>query len=319
MQLNPHPTRAEPFYFSQAGVRLVSDLHLPDSSPVGLAILSGPLTSVRRQATDAYARALAACGYAALSFDHRYFGDSGGAPRQLENPFAKVEDICSAGSALLAYPGFAQLPLFALGICAGAGYMARAVASDGRFAAFAGIAGVYGAATPESIAAASQRIARGRKAEAAWQETGVAATIPAVAADNGDVAMPLTEAFEYYGTSRGMRAGYVNGFAVQSLIHTSTFDSQGAAEEIKVPTVIIHSERALAPSLARAFSQRLTAPNEVHWLNSQGQIDFYDDPTLIAQATELAASVFNRVRAGRFEAVVRASGADASNLLHEQI
>ena len=77
--------------------------------------------------------------------------------------------------------------------------------------------------------------------------------IPAVAAEGGDVAMPLREAFEYYGTSRGAVANYVNGFAVQSMAYTATFDALGAAPEIKAPTLMVHSEKALAPALARAF------------------------------------------------------------------
>jgi len=49
----------------------------------------------------------------------------------------------------------------ALGICAGAGYMARAVADDPRIRAFAGIAGVYpAAATPDPAVTGRGRAAR---------------------------------------------------------------------------------------------------------------------------------------------------------------
>jgi hypothetical protein len=34
---------------------------------------------------------MAARGFAALAFDHRYFGEGGGQPRQFENPAAKVD------------------------------------------------------------------------------------------------------------------------------------------------------------------------------------------------------------------------------------
>ena len=39
----------------------------------GVAILTGPLTSVKEQATGAWASALAERGFGALSFDHRYY------------------------------------------------------------------------------------------------------------------------------------------------------------------------------------------------------------------------------------------------------
>ena len=110
--------------------------------------------------------------------------------------------------------------------------------------------------------------------------------IPAVAADGGDVAMPLREAFEYYGTSRGAVANYVNGFAVQSMAYTPTFDALGAAPEIKAPTLMVHSEKALAPALARAFFAALQVPREEVWIQSTGQIDFYDNPVIIEEAAD---------------------------------
>src|SRR5215467_13542674 len=93
--------------------------------------------------------------------------------------------------------------------------------------------------------------------------------------------MPLAEAFAYYGTPRGAVPNYINGFAVQSWAYTSTFDAIGAAKLITVPTIVIHSERALAPSLARRFQADLKNAR-VLWVESSGQIDFYDDPGLIA-------------------------------------
>ena len=127
-----------------------------------------------------------------------------------------------------------------------------------RFQGFAAVAAYFSEVTDRSIESASQAIARARAAEARWKETGIAETIPAVAAEGGDVAMPLREAYEYYGTSRGAVANYVNAFAVQSRAYTATFDSLSTAARITVPTLIVHSEHALAPDLARRFFGGLT-------------------------------------------------------------
>jgi len=83
---------------------------------------------------------------------------------------------------------------------------------------------------------------------AAASETGDAETIPAVAPDGGDVAMPLREAYEFYGTPRGGVPNYVNGYAVQSLAYTTPFDAQEAAARIGAPFLLVHSEHALAPT-----------------------------------------------------------------------
>jgi fermentation-respiration switch protein FrsA (DUF1100 family) len=283
---------SETFEFVVAGSRLVGRLYLPRGPARAAIVTTGPLTSVKEQASGAYAEALAARGFAAIAFDHRYFGESDGEPRQFENPVAKIRDIRAAVPVLREGPATRGLPVMAVGVCVGAGYMARAVAEDGRIDAFAGVAGYYAEATQEELEKAKYRIARGLAAERTWLETGVAETIPAVAEGGGDVAMPLKEAFEFYGTSRGAVPSYVNGFAVQSF--TAPFDAVGTAPKIFVPTLVVHSENALSPSLARKFATGLRRGEQV-WLRSKGQIDFYDDPRLIGEAADKITEFFGRV------------------------
>ena len=282
--------------FESGGETLVGNLSVPsEGEPAGVVIAVGPLTSVKEQAAGTYARALAERGYAGLAFDYRHFGESGGEPRQFENPAANVEDIRNAATALLDDERLRGLPVHGLGICFGAGPMVRAVAEDSRFRAFAGVAGVYtdGAKTRESMGDAyGARIERGRAAERRWRETGEAETIPAVAPDGGDVAMPLREAYEFYGTPRGQVPNYVNGYAVQSLAYSLPFDVRGAADTIEAPVLVVHSEQALAPGLAREFYAAVRSPKCDLWLRSEGQIDFYDDPKLIAPAADAVAGFF---------------------------
>ena len=277
---------------------LVGVLYVPAEQPVAAVVTTGPLTSVKEQATGAYARALAQRGFAALAFDHRTFGESEGKPRQLEDPEGKAADVRAAVTALAADERTRDLPAVAVGVCAGAGYMARAVADDQRLRAFVGVAGYYSDAadfassSPQGYQAA---IDRGLAAEQRWRDTGEAETIPAVAPDGGDVAMPLQEAYEFYGTPRGAVDNYTNGFAVQSLAHTTPFDAQEAASRITVPFLLIHSEHALAPPLARKFYTAVSAPKAERWLESQGQIDFYDDPRLIDPAADAIVEHFAAV------------------------
>jgi fermentation-respiration switch protein FrsA (DUF1100 family) len=282
------------FAFDSEGEKLVGNLFLPEQTrPIGVVVAVGPLTSVKEQAAGTYAQAMAERGYAALAFDYRYFGESGGRPRQFENPEANIEDIRNAAAALLADDRLTGLPLSGLGVCFGAGPMVRALAEDSRFRAFAGVAGVYtdNAKSKATMGPSYQAsIARGRAAERKWRETGEADTIPAVAADGGDVAMPLREAYEFYGTPRGQVPNYVNGYAVQSSAYTVPFDARGAADTLDVPVLIVHSEAALSPDLARAFYRAVESPKQKLWLQSQGQIDFYDDPNLITPATDAVAA-----------------------------
>src|SRR5262245_17194793 len=123
--------------FTSGGDRLVGLLYLPEGQPVAAIVTTGPLTSVKEQATGAYATALARRGFAALAFDHRSFGESDGAPRQFEDPEQKAADVSAAVTALANDDRTHNLPIAAVGVCAGGGYMARAVADDPRICAFA--------------------------------------------------------------------------------------------------------------------------------------------------------------------------------------
>jgi fermentation-respiration switch protein FrsA (DUF1100 family) len=60
----------EHFEFNCDGDRLVGLLYLPQGAPRAALVTTGPLTSVKEQATGAYARAIARRGSAALAFDH---------------------------------------------------------------------------------------------------------------------------------------------------------------------------------------------------------------------------------------------------------
>jgi uncharacterized protein len=79
---------------------------------------------------------------------------------------------------------------------------------------------------------------------------------------------------------------------VQSLAYTTPFDAQEAAARIRVPFLLVHSEHALVPPLARAFYDSVVSPKSELWLESVGQIDFYDDQRLIGLATDAIAEHF---------------------------
>lgn len=286
--MEQHTIREERVAFEVASVDVVGVLRVPLGARASAALVfSGPMTSVKEQATGNYAVAMAARGFVTLAFDHRHFGESAGLPRQYEHPGRKVEDFRAAFGFLESRPEVDSSRIGAVGVCAGAGYLAPAVAGDDRIKAWGTVAGFFHDAGQQRQWLGDEyepTLDRAVAAREHFEDTGEAHAIPAVG--DGDVAMPLAEAFEYYGTPRGAVPNYVNRFAIMSREQTLQWDAQSAAYDITVPTVMVHSENALAPPLARMFFASLGGLKEQVWIESEGQIDFYDDPNRIDSAAD---------------------------------
>jgi uncharacterized protein len=282
--------REERVAFEVESVHVVGILRVPLGAHASAALVfAGPMTSVKEQATGNYAMALAARGFVTLAFDHRHFGESGGEPRQYEHPGRKVEDFRAAFGFIASRPEVDPNRIGAVGVCAGAGYLAPAVAGDDRVKAWGTVAGFFHDPLTQRRAfgdAYEPQLEQAIDAREHYEDTRQALTIPAVG--QGDVAMPFYEAFEYYGTARGAVPNYVSRFALMSGEYTLPWDAQSAAYDITVPTIMVHSERAAAPTLAKKFFKSLAGLKDAVWLDTENHIDFYDRSEHIdAAANEL--------------------------------
>ena len=275
--------------FVVSGDAVVGDLFLPSfDGPHPAVIVGGPMTSVKEQVTGVYARALAERGIAALAIDPRHYGESGGQPRQYEFYRHKIEDLRAAAEALAGHPQIDSHRIGAVGVCLGTGYVVWAAVDNPRIKAVAGVVGYYRDVAElrgKDPAAFQAKVDQGVAARLHYEQTGQVLTIPA-AATEGDAAMTLQETFDYY-ARRAAHPNYQNAFAVMSREHFLTFDVQPAAPRLHVPMAMVHSETALSPAWARRFHAALAGPKQLHWLTSRGQVDFYDDPALVAQASDL--------------------------------
>lgn len=279
----------ERMQFVVDGDTVVGSLFLPQGpGPHPAVIVGGPMTSVKEQVTGVYAQALAQRGFAALSIDPRHYGESGGQPRQYEFYRHKIADLRAAAEALAGHRAVDGNRIGAVGVCLGTGYIVWAAVNNPRIKAVAGVVGYYrdvAELRSKDPAAFQAKVDQGVAARLHYEQTGEVLTIPA-AATQGDAAMTLQETFDYY-ARRAAHPNYQNAFAVMSREHFLPFDVQPAAPRLRVPMVMVHSEKALSPAWARRFFDTLSVPKQLHLLPSQGQVDFYDDPTLVAQASDL--------------------------------
>lgn len=283
--------RIERLAFEVQDTPVVGNLHMPDGrGPFPALITGGPMTSVKEQVTGTYAAAMAERGFAALSLDHRHYGQSGGEPRQYEDWEHKVEDLIAGAAALARHRAVASDRIAALGICLGCGYLARAIPQAPEVRGFVAVAGYYRdvdamrTADPKGFEA---RVEQGRRARRRYQVAGELDTIPAVALQ-GDAAMTLESTFDYY-ARRAQHPNYINAFAVMSREKFIPFDVQGAAPHIRVPFLMVHGPNALSPAWAERFYSRVPATKVRRELASKGQTDIYDDKTIVSWVAHLAA------------------------------
>ena len=190
-------------------IELAGDLYLPEAggaAPLSAVVLSTPGSSVKEQIGANYASRLAAHGIAALTFDPAHQGESGGEPRDLEDPYRRSEDISYAIDALTTIPGIDPHRIGVLGICAGGGYAVHVARTDHRIKAVGvvdpgEIGGSFRGFQADGPAAALDALAEARLEEARTGRLTRDNWLPDTTSGVDDI--DLRQAITYYRTDRG--------------------------------------------------------------------------------------------------------------------
>lgn len=284
--------------FQSEGIKMVGNLYLPASYKPGdklpAIVVTGAWTTVKEQMPDLYAKKLAEQGLATLTFDFRFWGESGGQPRQYESPEKKIQDIKNAVTYLQSLPMIEANRIGGLGVCASAGYMAEAVAEDARLKSFVTVAAWLH--DPESLRSVfgedgvRRRMEAGVAAQKKYSQTGEVDYVPAYEQNNSTAAM--SSPLSYYGSSkRGAIPQWKNQFAVMSWSEWIQFNALSAAPKVNVPTLFIHSDNSALPDSVRKFYKTMPGPKKLFW--TQGQhTDFYDQAPYVNEAVQVAAAHF---------------------------
>ncbi len=101
---------------------------------VPVVVMAHGLSGTRRDRLGSFAERFAAAGFAALVFDHRGFGDSGGEP-DLFDPAAQLEDWRAAIAFARSLPGIDASRVATFGSSMGGGNALAAAAEDSKVAA----------------------------------------------------------------------------------------------------------------------------------------------------------------------------------------
>ncbi len=297
--------------FKSEGVTLIGDLYLPANfdatKKYPVLLFDGPQSGLKDQVAGLYAKKLSDAGYITLAYDHRFHGESGGTPRQLESPQEKVKDNKNAVTYLLSLPFVNADKLGGVGICAGGGLMSSTIAKDNRIKALVGIAASYNDSTQYKSwfggeANLTNFIETAKKSREKYERTGEVDYILSVSNDPSKqaamVALESTnEPFAYYGTQRGFSPHYINRMAFQSYEHILTFDVLGAANLISVPALIIHGDTDVytTPAQAKAFFAKLSSTDKEYVeVSTTNHIDLYDQDRYVNIAVNKAIGWLDR-------------------------
>ncbi|MGW0763333.1 alpha/beta hydrolase [Streptomyces sp. NPDC002814] len=283
-------------------IDLAADLYLPDSidgaAPLRAVVLSTPGSSVKEQIGANYASRLAVRGIAALVFDPAHQGQSGGEPRDLEDPYRRGEDISYAIDALSMIPGIDPQRIGVLGICAGGGYAVHTARTDHRIKAVGTVVpGNMGTSfrgfQPDGAVAALDTMADARIEETRSGELTRVNWLPdtlAEAAAVGLTDIDTTQAITYYRTERGRSEHSTNRRLSRGDSLLLGYDAYHLVDQLMTQPlqVILAGRIGNTGSYESGMQLWKLAPNPVDLMviDGAGHYEMYDEPEYVDAAVD---------------------------------
>ncbi|MEJ8851145.1 alpha/beta hydrolase [Variovorax rhizosphaerae] len=296
--------------FKNRAITMVGHLYTPPNydrnRKYPAVVVTHPWGGVKEQTAGLYAQKLAEKGFVTLAFDASHYGESGGEPRDLENPADRVQDIRSAIGYLSNLPQVDPKRIGALGICAGGGYTLDEVQTDLRVKAVAGVVSYdIGAATREGIegvpVSAQDRldllasVDRQLNKEAGGEPVLVEQLIPG--RDKWTDATPgfFREAYDYYLTPRGAHPGARNRYVVTSPgLHMAYFPFSQMDAISPRPLLLIAGSKAETLKFSQDAFDNAKQPKELMVIPGASHFDLYDKPQYVTPAVAKLAEFFGR-------------------------
>ena len=285
--------------FKNRSIEIVGTVHVPNDfdehQRYAAIILATPGSSVKEQAGGVYAEKLAARGFIALAFDPSFQGESGGEPRDLEDPAVRVEDIHCAVDFLMTLPYVDPGRVGLLGICAGGGYAVNAALTEPRFEAVGTVVAVnIGRAFRQTLpvratldAVANERTAEARGGLARrdpWIPDSVAQAKAASITDPD-----LLDAVHFYRESRFRHDRSTNRLLFKSFAALLAFDAFHLVPELLTQPiqVIVGGRRGATGSFEdgeRLFALAPTKEKDFFVVEGAGHYDMYWKSEYVDQA-----------------------------------
>lgn len=269
-----------------------------------------PFGSCKEQTPgNVYGKTLAAEGFVVIAYDASFQGQSGGAPRWVEDPTQRVEDVSRVIDYLVTLPYVDENRIGVLGVCGGGGYAVNATLTEKRIKAVVSITGVnigrlfregFSGYNPLGALAA---MAAQRTKEARGGELQVNELLPAsldVARQAGLTERDVFEATDYYKTPRGREEGGATRMLFSHAQKTLAWDAFAFAETLLTqPVMVVVGQKIGAFGAFRDSMEiygRATASKDRQLVSLEdwSHYDLYDKPEPVGLALEKVTPFFRQ-------------------------
>lgn len=313
--LHTHPAFAaaskEKVSFPNKNIQLAGEMYLPEhfdkNKQYPAIVVVHPGGGVKEQTAGIYAQKLADKGFVTLTFDSSYQGESGGEPRLLEDPEARVEDIRCAIDFLTTQSFINNDAIGGLGICAGGGYTIHAAETEARMKAVATVSavdsgrtrreGLGGKMTDEGRNKILAEIGRQRTIEANGGEVRYIHYVPNTQEEvpDGPNHDAFQEYYDYYRTPRGMHPNSPNLYRFTSLDKMFAYTAFDHVDWISPrPLLLIAGSKATSRYLSEDAYKMAKNPRELYIIPNATHIDLYDVPQYVDKAVNKLNSFYKK-------------------------
>lgn len=294
-------------FFKNRQIDVAADLYLPEDfkedGKYAAIVVAHPGSSCKEQTAGIYASKLSKNGFVTLAVNASYQGESGGEPRDIEDPAARMEDIRCAIDYLVTLPYVGPERIGALGICAGGGYVTNVAMTERRIkavgtAAGANIGRIYRGGDPEAAIKVLEQVGRQRTAEAQGADPLV---IPWITEDNKNAGnIDLREAYEYYLTPRGQHPCSTNRLRFISMAHMMAFDSLFMVDTLLTqPLEIVVGDNVGAfgsyDTGKELYQKAASKDKNLYVIEGASHYDIYDKPEVTDKAVARLTEFYRRV------------------------
>jgi hypothetical protein len=252
--------------FDSGGVACAATLYRPSGAagPVPCVVMAHGTAGTRDLGLAAYAERFAAAGLAALLFDYRHFGASGGEPRQLIDIPGQLDDYRAAIRFARGVAGVDPARIALWGTSLSGGHVLAVAATDPRLAAvvaqvpFAGVE--FGRSGPRS-GAATLRLLVAAIRDAFRGLLGRPPYLIPLVADPGTVAaFTDPEARAALATLASAAPSWGNAFAARAILALLRYRPGALADRVSMPLLVCIAERDTAGSVTLAVRAAERAP-----------------------------------------------------------